>query len=957
MAIAGYTLGAPWLALAAGVTVAVAFLVVRVKFGAPPLPRLRRVVANLGIVLALITAALTAGDVRQSHVVDRRAVLLLIDASASATPASADEATRAWRALKQSLGPRDALGAAAYGSSITVLAPFAPPTDQPEVLPWTVPLEGFNLESRLDGAIRTAQLLFPEGHIRQLIIVSDGAGTSAISALPPATAILRVPPQEVRDVALTSLHLSGGTGTGDAAPGATVEVVLHASHESKANVRVTSAIGAIGDPSTREVTLYPGLTPHAVTLPTLPDPGTSLSADAASQDDSLPGNETLKLSVPRLGRPPSVALVDGSANMTGTNALMAALLAGGIDVSRMTPENVPTSAGSLDMFDALIITDTPASRLSTDAQSALEAWALAGGGLAMLGSPESFAPGGWHDTPVERALPVTSRVERDPTKTVAVCIVLDVSGSMSAPSNSTGRRTKMDEANRGADLSMRLAMDGDGFGVLATDTRNRWVLPLAKLDNREQARKKVLSNQTGGGGIDLKTALNEALPALHRSDAKRKFLIIFADGGDVDMKDGCLGMVRAARATHGIEVSTIAVGEGDDVDFLRDLAREGGGQMLLTTNADRLPVLFSSEVARFTGGHLDERPIAPDVKVKGELTDGIGFPNSPNLEGMVLTTLRPNATMWLQPSGGEHPLLATWRVGLGRGMVFASDARDRWADKWLGWEGYAQCWQRWVRWLAAGGGYSGAADADVRFENDSIHIDLVHRSQAQGTVICQVWYPDGSIRRIPMDRLSSQRAVASLPARPAGTYRLDFWFEPSSGADAIPLGMLTASRVPYSESDMRQTDPEALTLLAVASGGGRVLSARDALNFAPPPMDEGRPAHLPAAIGAILTLLALLASRRFPRLFGRDTEVELAGVDRVLSVWAEQRRVLASGGRAAARTAPRKELFDVEGESASTEEGLSSVEEPRPSGETTSPQGSTNLGKLVEARRQRQKDE
>src|SRR5690606_362154 len=45
----------------------------------------------------------------------------------------------------------------------------------------------------------------------------------------------------------------------------------------------------------------------------------------------------------------------------------------------------------------------------------------------------------------------------------------------------------------------------------------------------------------------------------------------------------------------------------------------------------------------------------------------------------------------------EEPLLATWPYGLGRTAVFASDAKDRWASRWVSWRGYGPFWTRVVR--------------------------------------------------------------------------------------------------------------------------------------------------------------------------------------------------------------------------------------------------------------------
>lgn len=944
MVLADYSLNSPWLGLAGGVAAVCLLALLHVRFGPPVLPAMRRLAAFAGQALVVLAAVLAFGDLRESSVAEARAVLLLVDASASADANSVNAANRAWRRLKETLGEKDVLAAAAYGDGLVVLSPFAHPGEQPGGLPWTGVRDSFRLESRLAPALRMSQVLFPQGFLRQVILVSDGGGAEGVSSLPAATAILSVPEVLAEDAALASIALTGASGS--TGSGGTVEVTVHSSVHADAEVSVSS--GAWEEKSVHS--LHPGLTPVAVTVPSIPDPGTVVSARISAQGDSLAGNEELKLAVPRLGRPPVVALVDGSTGFSASSALAAALQHGGVSAVQIHPEHLSADPASLDRYDAIVIADAKASQFPVDVQNALEAWTLAGGGIAMLGSPNSFAPGGWHETPVERVLPVSSRVERDPSNTVAICIAMDISGSMAAPTSRN--RTKMDEANRGAELSMRMAMDGDEFGVLVTNTGNRWVTRIAPLEDRAAVQAKIRSIVSEGGGINARTSVEEALRRLSATSAKRKFLILFADADDVDEQDGVPELVTKARAESNVEVSTIAIGKGAHTLFLRQVADAGGGQMLETNNAELLPVLFSSEVARFAGGHLDERVMGVQSMQSGFMLDDIGFDSAPALKGMVLTTRKANAVEWLRTSGGDRPLLATWRTGLGRGMVFTSDARDRWADSWLGWDGYAKAWQRWIRWLASGGGYSGAADADVNFSGGSLSVDLIHRPQDDGVIVCQVWMPDAVIRRTKMDRLSATRAVASLPARPPGAYRLDFWFEPANAGDPVPLGTVAAARPQLEESTPGRVDPTRLGLLAAASKGGRVSNVDEALAFDPPPVESGIPAPVPIGLAALGGLLLLAGARRFPKLFGRDDQSDGEGVNEVLAAWGRQRRLMdkrKGGGGKSARDRAGSSVDVLDG----TGETTSSLAAPSPIRETPDGVTAAGLSSLAEAKRLR----
>jgi len=43
-------------------------------------------------------------------------------------------------------------------------------------------------------------------------------------------------------------------------------------------------------------------------------------------------------------------------------------------------------------------------------------------------------------------------------------------------------------------------------------------------------------------------------------------------------------------------------------------------------------------------------------------------------------------------SNNGEPILATWRLGLGKVAAFTSDAKARWASHWLRWRGFGQFW-------------------------------------------------------------------------------------------------------------------------------------------------------------------------------------------------------------------------------------------------------------------------
>src|SRR5204863_5908105 len=81
------------------------------------------------------------------------------------------------------------------------------------------------------------------------------------------------------------------------------------------------------------------------------------------------------------------------------------------------------NVSSLRPYDAVILDNVA---LSSADQQSLAAWVRTGGGLILLGGPNSYAMGGWKGTPLEDLSPL--RV--NPDLKVAVVFGIDASGSM-----------------------------------------------------------------------------------------------------------------------------------------------------------------------------------------------------------------------------------------------------------------------------------------------------------------------------------------------------------------------------------------------------------------------------------------------------------------------------------------------------------------------------------------------
>ena len=70
-------------------------------------------------------------------------------------------------------------------------------------------------------------------------------------------------------------------------------------------------------------------------------------------------------------------------------------------------EALPSSPEEWKKFDVIIIGDLDSSFLKRPEMEAIEQRVAEGAGLIMIGGQNSFGPGGYKGTPIEKALPVT----------------------------------------------------------------------------------------------------------------------------------------------------------------------------------------------------------------------------------------------------------------------------------------------------------------------------------------------------------------------------------------------------------------------------------------------------------------------------------------------------------------------------------------------------------------------
>lgn len=863
---------------------------------------------GLRTALLLLVAAALAGA-STIRTTDRLAVIAVVDVSQSAkslafadAEASFEQTVRAWlERASEEREPDDMFGVVVFdGTRAALLAPAARDSGELDLS------VSFREGTDIEGALRFASALFPQGASRRLLLVSDGVETSgdalaAASDLGSGASAPRTP-VDVLPLAFAATSEAFVEAV-DTPPTAstealiTVRVVLRSTGPTRGTLRLLSEGRPVRDESgafAREVSFGPGRSVELFQVrlddrrvhrfEAVFEPEQSM--DGALIADRVLANNRASAFTVSPGRG-SILLVDGVSDGAAEGAgrtLVGTLRETGLEVSVVSPMEAPNDLLSLQNFDLIILENVAADEMTPGAQRLLADYvAQSGGGLAMVGGPDSFGAGGWKGSALEPLLPVTLDLpEQLIVPPAAMMIVLDSSGSM-ARGLLGGMRTQQSIANEGAARAILSLDEQDLVGVLEFNNFTNTVVPLGPNTDAGESAERV-RRIVPGGGTNMYPALGEAGAALASVEAQVKHVIMLSDGISQGAPSQGYEIAEGLRA-QGITVTTIAVGDGADTETLQEIARRGGGTFYQVIDPNTLPRIFLRETRVVRKPLIREGEFAPVMRPVGSpITAGMAT-STPPLFGYVLTQKRNDASVVhaIDAPTGE-PILAHWNAGLGRVAAFTSDAHDEWARAWIGWPGYAQMWTQLARTIArppASRGFELSTDISgdsltVRLDartDENLPIDLL-------TVPGVVYRPDGSRVEVSLAQTGPGIYETTLGASESGAYIVAL--TPRSGERALAPVLGGATRAIGPELRTLRSNVGLLREIADRTGG-RVLDIDNPLATALfsreglPPSRASLPIWRPLLVLIVLVFLMDVATRRvaWDRWLNKESLAEL----------------------------------------------------------------------------------
>ena len=560
----------------------------------------RRWTSGIIRVLVLLAVLLAIAGLQWLRPIEGMNVFFLLDRSDSIPSAQQDAAMVQVNKLGAKMERMDKSGVIAFGTEAAI--EFNPKEAvQLEKIQAVVNTE----RSDLGAAIRLGTAGFPETGQKRLVLMSDGNENigGAMSALVAARSlgvsldVIPVGVARANDLSVQKLGLPSNLKKGTAFE---AKIFVQADHPTPATVRLYRNDQYLGE---QKVQLESGK--NLLTFPQkLTEQGFyNYDVRIEAKDDVLPQNNRASGFTFVRGEP-RLLLVSSEADQDAT--LVTALRSMKMEVKVIAPENFPATLAELQEFDSLFLCNINAGDLGRDNQKLIEgAVRDFGVGLVCVGGDQSFAAGGYRNTPLETTLPVS--MELDSKKVLpSGAVVLVMHGMEFANGNQVAR-----DCAQGV---LAALAPQDQLGLIMWDGTERWVIPLSKVgDKKDMAAKIAGMNQ--GDMASFQGVLTQSHDALKKSTSNLKHVIVFSDGDPGAPQDSLL----QAMAKDKITISTVLISGHFPPDTMIRMADQGKGRFYHVTKPEELPQIFLKETAVILKSAIYEEPFKPQVRATSEL--------------------------------------------------------------------------------------------------------------------------------------------------------------------------------------------------------------------------------------------------------------------------------------------------------------------------------------------------
>lgn len=473
---------------------------------------------------------------------------------------------------------------------------------------------------------------------------------------------------------------------------------------------------------------------------------------------------------------------------------------------------IPRDSLKLQPYDCIIFVNVPSHELDvTQMQACRDAVYNQGSGFLMVGGPDSFGPGGYHNTSIEELLPVDMDItNRKVMPKGALAVILH---TCEFPDGNSW-------AKKIAKASIKVLSSRDEAGLLAWDmSGDSWIFPLTPVSQYQTMVQKINNCEP----MDMPSfvgTMEMALAGLKTSDASQKHLIIISDGDPSPPSKTLLSKFKNAK----ISITTVCVDGFHGGQFIKPMkliANSTGGRFYHPKDPKRLPSIFIKEAKTLKKSLIQEKTFTPRVEYNdGSLLKGITA--IPNLYGYVLTSAKPDprrCRVILRGPDKEQidPVLAIGNFGVGKTAAFTSDLSPRWGRDWLNWEKSVPFIKQTIVSISrvAQEG-SLRLSTDHTSSNGTIIVEDFHPEEEFLEINARIAGPDGKVENVELKQVAPRRYQGKFPIWGKGTYQVIAEAKGATREDKAVGGLV----LPYSTEYLKfASNMKALQKVVEKTGG------------------------------------------------------------------------------------------------------------------------------------------
>ena len=716
---------------------------------------------RLGAVLCLILALVGLQQKRQEDILS---VVFLLDVSDSVPTMQQQAGIEQINAALDALKPTDVYSVILFAGGAAVRVLNQKKAEQPHLAEDI--LSGAAIDraaTNLAGVIQLG-LNLPangQGRHKRLVLLSDGlqnvGEVAALLDLVRASEIevftLTLSSEREYEVWVRELQTRSQVRAGETFQ---VRAIVETTTDTEVQVRLYRNDIPVTEPQTIALKRgrQPIVFPQRISEEDIYEYRIEISVDNSTGDNS---ENNTGHGVTRVYGTPHVLYIEGDVGQA--EVLKTVLATNRLAVEVLPPSEFPTDLVALQNNDAIILSNVSADELSPSQMELIESYVRdLGKGLVVIGGDRAFGRGGYHDTPLEGALPL-EMTPRQQKESVALMLVVDASGSMA---NYIGPDQKLQLALEGVRASIRALDVEDRVGVIAFAAK-------IKMDEPPTTEHEEILHKMGqlrpGSGTKMYPALERAYERLQAADAKQKHILLLSDG----KSEGDFIPLAQQIAADKITLSTIAIGDADR-ELMKAIAETGGGGYRDVRNISELPKIMADEV-RQTQQYTVQEPFQPIIN-GGDSPMLAGINRVPKLYGYIATSEKELAQIYIH-SHEDHPILAGWNYGLGRSIAFTSDVKPGWGAAWIEWEDFGKFWGQVVNWTLPSTG--GATDFDLKITHRNGRGEVLIETASTAathelTFDVRVARPNARGEEVELRRVTPAQYSGEFAVRERGTY-------------------------------------------------------------------------------------------------------------------------------------------------------------------------------------------